>query len=262
MLLKELIPFLDINQKDIKLHFARGAKVKEEALVVFLNGGFKEWQEYQNQKNFGRNYILSLIRLGNWEWLFGGIYKVKSCRETKDGHYIYNTELTEHGEELIGKVIVHFKRNFRHSYVRLERYIDEIDLVEITRDKYALPFPGYDKVSVSWKELYSVIDTDSWKIVLQNQKGVYLITDTSNGKMYVGSAYGDEMIWGRWKSYINNGHGGNKELKRLKFSHIQECFQYTILDVYKGNTADEIIIERERWWKNVLLSREFGYNKN
>ena len=32
---------------------------------------------------------------------------------------------------------------------------------------------------------------------LRNQKGVYLITDTSNGKMYVGSAYGDEMILNR-----------------------------------------------------------------
>ena len=131
MLLKELIPFLDINRKDIKLHLARGAKVKEEALVVFLNGGFKEWQEYQNNKNFGRNYILSLIRLGNWEWLFGGIYKVKGYKETRDGHYIYNTQLTEFGEDLIGKVIVHFKRDFRQSYCCLENYIDEIDLVEI-----------------------------------------------------------------------------------------------------------------------------------
>jgi hypothetical protein len=30
---------------------------------------------------------------------------------------------------------------------------------------------------------------------LENVKGVYLIVDKSNGKMYVGSAYGDTGIW-------------------------------------------------------------------
>ena len=69
MLLKKLIPFLEENKKDIKIHFARGSKVYEEALIEFLNGGFKEWQEYQNNKNFGRKYIVALIRLGNMDWL-------------------------------------------------------------------------------------------------------------------------------------------------------------------------------------------------
>lgn len=42
---------------------------------------------------------------------------------------------------------------------------------------------------------------------------MYLITDSSNGKKYVGSATGENMIWGRWKDYIANGNGGNIELK-------------------------------------------------
>ena len=48
MLLKTLIPFLEENEKDIKIHFARGSKIPEEALMVFLMGGFNEWQEYQS----------------------------------------------------------------------------------------------------------------------------------------------------------------------------------------------------------------------
>ncbi len=55
-------------------------------------------------------------------------------------------------------------------------------------------FPGYESVKLSWKQLSRVINKEAWITALQNQKGVYLITDTSNGKMYVGSAYGDEMI--------------------------------------------------------------------
>lgn len=230
--------------------------------MVFLMGGFKEWQEYQSKLNFGRSYIISLIRMGNMEWLFGGVYVVKGYKPLQDGHYRYKTELASVGKELIGKVIVKFVRTFRQSYCCLENYIDKLNVIEIRRDVYALPFPGYDKVSLSWKELYSVINTEAWKTALQNQKGVYLITDTSNGKLYVGSAFGDEMLWGRWKSYIETGHGGNKELKRLKFNHIKEHFRYTVLDVYKGTVDDEIILQRENWWKNALQSREYGYNRN
>lgn len=29
-------------------------------------------------------------------------------------------------------------------------------------------------------------------------KGVYLISDTYTGKLYVGSAYNENGIWGRW----------------------------------------------------------------
>ena len=63
MLISTLIPFLEDNKASIKLHFARGSKIREEALMEFLTGRFKEWQEYQNNRNFGRKYILSLIRL-------------------------------------------------------------------------------------------------------------------------------------------------------------------------------------------------------
>jgi len=70
-------------------------------------------------------------------------------------------------------------------------------------------------VNVTWEELSGLIDTDAWKIALANQKGVYLITDSLNGKEYVGSATGENMIWGRWKDYIANG---NIELKSLNIS--------------------------------------------
>ena len=83
-----------------------------------------------------------------------------------------------------------------------------------------------------------------------------------NGKMYVGSASGEDMIYGRWSTYIKNGHGGNAELRTLDFSHIKDNFYYSILDIYKSATPDEIILKRESWWKKTLQSRAFGYNKN
>ncbi len=98
---------------------------------------------------------------------------------------------------------------------------------------------------------------------MENQKAVYLIVDTKTGKKYVGSAYGDNMLLGRWRNYIANGHGGNKLLKSLDFEYIKENFKYSILEIFKSSVDDEIIINRESFWKEVLLTRtEFGYNDN
>ena len=110
--------------------------------------------------------------------------------------------------------------------------------------------------------MQNILNKGAWKTALENQKGIYLITDKSNGKMYVGSATGDDMIYGRWSTYIKNGHGGNAELRTLDFNHIKDNFYYSILDIYKSTTPDEIILKRESWWKKTLQSRAFGYNKN
>ena len=73
------------------------------------------------------------------------------------------------------------------------------------------------------------------------------------------------MLLGRWKSYIETYHGGNKELKRIENSepgYISKNFYFSILETFNYNTNDEIIIARENHWKEVLRTREFGYNAN
>ena len=141
--------------------------------------------------------------------------------------------------------------------------LDECEILQILPDTFDNDiFPGYDKVNLSWNELSRVINKESWKTALQNQKGIYLITDITNGKMYVGSAYGEHMLLGRWKSYVKTGNGGNIELKKLSHAYIKSNFKYSILDIFKSTIDDKIILERESWWKVVLQTREFGYNKN
>lgn len=144
-----------------------------------------------------------------------------------------------------------------------ETVIEDIEVIQILPNTFDNDiFPGYDKVNITWEEMKRVIEKDTWKTALQNQKGIYLLTDRSNGKKYVGSAYGEHMILGRWRSYIKSGHGGNVRLKALGFDHIRKYFNYSILDIYKSSTNDQIIIEKENWWKDVLQSRKFGYNEN
>ncbi len=264
MNIKELIPFLEEKKALVKIHCARGSEDEYAPKKEFLNGKFKEWQEEQTKKNFERQYILSLIFWGKDEWLFAGIYESLNVKKNDKGRYIYETKLLDVANEFIGRAIFVFKNKnkFRCSYPCLENYIDNINLLEITRETAKQIFPGYDKVNVSWKDLANCIESDSWKTALENQKGVYLITDISNGKKYVGSASGKNMILGRWRSYIQNGHGGNTELKTFNFNYIKDNFRYSILDIFKYKTDDDTILKRESWWKEVLMTREFGYNKN
>ena len=39
-------------------------------------------------------------------------------------------------------------------------------------------------------------------------------------------------------------------------------FQFSILETFELGTANSEILEREKYWKKVLKTKEFGYNDN
>ena len=111
------------------------------------------------------------------------------------------------------------------------------------------------------------IQKPDWKGALESVKGIYLITDTNNGKRYVGSAYGDNGIWSRWANYVATGHGNNAELvqviKRPGIQYARKHFRFALLETRSMNTDDNVVIQREQHWKRILLSQgDYGYNKN
>jgi len=235
---------------------------KNDDLEVLLEGQY--WNHKRN-KSFKEGQItVGFIRINSNEnlWLLFHIGKVTRDLDILDG-VGYEYEVLPEYQKYFGRLIIKYK-NKAQTMIRLAKsVIDDCEIAQILPDTFDNDiFPGYDKVNVTWKELYRVIEKESWKTALQNQKGVYLITDISSGKMYVGSAYGENMILGRWQSYIKTGNGGNIELKALSFEHIKQNFRYSILDIFKSTVDDQLIIARESWWKSVLLTREFGYNKN
>ena len=105
-----------------------------------------------------------------------------------------------------------------------------------------------------------------WKAALEKVKGIYLIVDKSNGKMYVGSAYGNAGIWSRLRCYVGTGHGWNDKLIKIIHSngtdYARENFQFSVLELRSMRTDDRDILNRETYWKRVLQSRKFGYNSN
>ena len=229
---------------------------------VLLEGQY--WNYNKNKSYKEGQTTIGFIRIKNNEnlWLLFHIGKV-----TKDLNKLnsvgYEFETLKQYEKYFGRLIIKFKNSSQNMIRKAESVIEDCEIVQILPDIFDNDiFPGYDKVNISWRELSRVIEKDTWKTALQNQKGIYLITDISNGKMYVGSAYGDEMILNRWKNYAKSGNGNNKQLKELDFEHLTENLRFSILDIYKSTTNQDVIIERENWWKEVLLTRKFGYNSN
>jgi hypothetical protein len=179
-------------------------------------------------------------------------------------------ELVESLQELVGRLKVRFKRPGRARAVRLENYYGELVVSEILKECYSGErFPGYEKINHDFRELEMIVRNgrEDWKAALENVKGVYVITDKTNRKRYVGSAYGDSGIWSRWACYIGTGHGWNDEMTRLMkqegINYARKNFVIALLEYRSMRTDDEIIIQRESYWKEVFLSRvPFGYNKN
>ncbi len=235
---------------------------KNRDLTVMLEG---QYWNYGNKKSFKNGQItVGLVRIKPNEdaWLLFHIGRItKDLNKLNGVGYEYET-LPEY-EKFCGRLIVKYKNKAQTMIRNAGSVINDCEVSQILPDAFDNDiFPGYDKVNVSWEELSRVIEKDNWKTALQNQKGVYLLTDMSNGKHYVGAAYGENMILGRWRAYVKTGNGGSIGLKALTFDHIKIYFRYSILDIYKSTTDDQFIIERENWWKKVLQSRKFGYNEN
>jgi len=258
------------NLQNVKIRFNLMFRQNWNPIEIFKNGDISimlegQYWNYSKKKSYKVGQItIGFVKIKPNEdfWLLFHIGQVTKDLNIFNGVGYEYTDLPEY-KKYVGRLIIKFKNKSQTMIRDAKSVINDCYVSQILPDTFDNDiFPGYEKVNISWEVMKRVLDKDSWKTALQNQKGVYLITDKSNGKMYVGSAYGKNMIWGRWKEYILKGHGGNEELKKLEFDHIKRNFNYSILDIYKPTTDDQIIIDRENWWKEVLQTRIFGYNEN
>jgi len=260
---------LNINPRHYKLHLATTSEDGTNPLDVFIRdrNEWADWQRYRGSKDeWTREYIFTLIKFHN-NWIFGGIFKIIGKYQT-----YYDVELTEQYDSLIGRLIISGVPNNRgrgRSYY-LETYFDTFEVNMILQDVYdGQEFPGYENINISFKSLEHIfrIQKSDWKLALSNLKGVYLINDLNTNKKYVGSAYNGQGIWSRWSEYIQNGHGGNKLLKKLMkekgLQYAKNNYQFSLLEFRSMKTDDVDIINRESFWKRVLNTKgNFGYNDN
>ena len=123
------------------------------------------------------------------------------------------------------------------------------------------PFPGYDHLVLDRTRLQAVMREHryaSWRTALSSVTGVYLITDTRDGRHYVGKADGAESIRQRWHTYATNGHGGNVELRGLD----PDSFRFSLLRVFDPATPTSVVNAAESHFKRALDSVRHGLNRN
>lgn len=226
------------------------------------------WRSKQRYFNVGQ-IAVCLLKLSYDTWLLTTIKRVTKELDVFEGINYEGEELPEYSQ-YFGRVIIKYHKTAQTQGMFYDTVCDELEVLEILPNVFdGDEFPGYDRVRLSYAQLSAIIERQkkSWIAALENQKAVYLITDRSNGKLYVGSATSDNgMLLARWSNYVDNGHGGNVELKKIVdeqgFEYIKQNFQYSILENYNARIDDHVILERESWWKETLQSRIFGYNDN
>ncbi|TWU59513.1 hypothetical protein V7x_56130 [Crateriforma conspicua] len=269
--LVDLIRLSNIDLGDFKIHCAIDNKRSEwRPLEQYFAGTFELGQSQQTQKNFECENVLSLINLSNSRlWLYVGVYRVFGVEPADDWDgYIYDLRRLPGLDHLDGRAVIDFQKTFRASYLVGKRYEDQLIVNAIRPERMSIAdFPGFNSVLLSFEMLRSIVrqDNPSWRTALSNVAGVYVITDRESGYQYVGSAYGGVGLWQRWAEYTRTGHGGNKELRKLlrdEGDDYAENFQFSLVEVCDINASSDYIISREGHWKDVLLSREFGYNRN
>lgn len=102
----------------------------------------------------------------------------------------------------------------------------------------------WDQIDSTWEEL-SVLPT-RLKSKLSEWRGIYYIFDTSDRKGYVGSAYGESNLLGRWLNYAARGDGGNKLLRSPRDPR---KFRFTILQRVSPDMNATEVTQLEKSWK-------------
>jgi hypothetical protein len=258
-----------LEPEHCKLHLATW-NGKENPIDVFLAGNFDEWQRWQSKRNFEREYVIALIALPTSnQWLFAGLYQSQGAewKEQYNLHY-YKLSPDVSCTEFEGRLVVAFARAGRQSYLNAENWASGITVAELKAEKLSIAeFPGYRNINLSKGELESIVrqSLESWRTALSNVAGIYVISDTESGKLYVGSATGEGGLWQRWSQYAATGHGGNKELQvllRETGAKTAENFRFAVLEIADIHSSEKEVLRRESHWKEVLLTKQHGFNAN
>ena len=271
--LNDLLNLSNEELKTVKVRFNQSNGIENPMDLYLKNPEIvnNQWFLWRTKSKLFKvgEIAICLLKLSSDTWLLTTIKKITEDLDVCDS-INYKAEELEEYNKFYGRVILKYHKTVQTQVMYLGTVKDELEVLEILPTIFdGDEFAGYDKVSLSYSQLEAIIKLkkQTWIGALENQKAVYLQTDKVTGKLYVGSATSDQgMLLSRWKNYIENGHGGNvglKELVREKgFDYIKKNFQYTIIENFNAKVDDQYVLERESYWKEVLRSREFGYNKN
>lgn len=272
-----LLDFLNKTDIDIdSVKLIRHALNNDKCKKCIEKGYFEEYNAHQ---------LSDFSQIGDYWFVFTSgvktsavLYKVyKVVGKIKDCEYefpadypdltdkdcsMYKLEESEYFKEYNNRLVIEWGKS---TVSWVQRRLDK-KIIAI-KDNIK-EFDGYEYFVLSFDEMSEMIHNPelyyNWYVALTKINAVYLIVDKESGKQYAGSSYGNKGLWGRWESYAQNHHGGNKGLIELleKHPHRYKSFSFTILQILSKNVSEEQAVAIENKWKNKLFSKEHGLNQN
>jgi len=245
-----------------------------------LYNAYQSHHSERVEKSLARaSHLVSFIGHRPGQALFVGIYCVSGYREISEKDFRampcneelgrlgtrgpgkrrrslwFDLQCTEHLAEWKGKLVVNWPPPERSWWRLAHRNRFRIHAVH-EESVLIPPMPKWNELLLDCEEFRML--PKSWQLVVSQWRGVYHILDRASGKSYVGSAYGDDNIYGRWCVYADTGHGDNIDLKGLDPSN----FRFSILERVSPDMPAEDVIRLESNWKDRLGTRECGLNAN
>lgn len=243
---------------------------------------FEAYQSFQSKGKFAdAKYIAAFAPFHGTQAMLLGVWRVDgetipnsdappsqltliaSYNWSLDGSYYHLCEQSEFNE-FSGRLIIDWGGSTR-SWVQTKT---SKPVTALLPPNAIAEFESYESTVLMHHELVQMmrnsISNYTWHNALRSVNGIYCITDTRNGRNYVGSAYGAGGIWGRWSNYSLNGHGDNKRLVALLAEEPQavEALQFSILEILPATSTPKDAVTKENLWKQKLGSRVGGYNHN
>ncbi len=253
--------------REAKIKLVRHKDSRQDLYSLFKTDkrAFLEYQNTQSKDVFKDvDFIVSFIGEEGLRSRLIGVYKITDRKILGSEHFEYQiTEVNDLFDDLINRVIIRWKNAISwHQWIS-----NKMEVIEIHPGLHYKQFTDYFDFILSFDELKEIVKEEysDWKKMLSATFGVYLICDTKTGKLYVGSAYGESGIWGRWRTYAaTNGHGNNKMLMQLleKDQNYGNNFQFSILMLLPRTITPDEAIKKERLFKNKLGTNSFGLNSN
>ena len=157
------------------------------------------WFLWHNQRRryFKEGQIaICLLYLYDDKWLLTTIKKITKELDVVDNIGFEAEEIPEF-KKYYGRLVLKYHNTERGMGRKYSSMMEKLEVIEILSTTYdGDDFPGYENIRLSFTQLETIIDKkrSGWIEALGNQKAVYLITDISNGKMYVGSATAQDGI--------------------------------------------------------------------
>lgn len=268
----------------------QGHRMRRDFYQMYANHEeiFEPWILSQaKSRNRDDDITFQFIEVQPHRWLFVGAYVIlaKNALVARDPIADYDeipyarAEKLPQYEAFEGRAIFDWKnKNQVWRYVSPD-IVDNVPLFEILSEPIlnrTNQFPGFENVNVDYQTLQSELTSVAWQTALSSVYGVYLITDNRTGRHYVGSATGAGGILSRWLTYLAKGYdpeeenskdypnrGLNELVQNHGLDYIRRHFSYSILEIFsKNEQGRKQALDREGYWKDVMQTRRFGYNRN